>query len=87
MNVTLHIPDALAARLGANGAELERRALEGLVLQGYRSGRMTLFEVREALGFDVLDQVDGFLKAHGVFEASQLEDVERDVQTLVRLGV
>jgi hypothetical protein len=31
MNLTVHIPDELAMRLGAGNVDLERRALEALV--------------------------------------------------------
>ena len=87
MNVIVTISDELAARLAEGGRDLERQALEGLVLEAYRSGRMTVDDVRDALGFEVLDQVDGFLKAHGAFEAYSIEDVERQVRTLVIAGV
>ena len=43
--------------------------------------------VAMALGFEVLDQVDGFLKAHGAFEPYTLADLERERQTLDRLGL
>lgn len=87
MNIVVRIPDTLALRLGADGPALERQALEALVLESYRAGRMTVDEVREALDFDVLDQVDGFLKAHGVYEPLTAEDVDRQVETLAKLGL
>jgi hypothetical protein len=36
MNITLCIPDEIAARLGATGPALERRALEALALDEFR---------------------------------------------------
>ena len=48
---------------------------------------MTTADVREALGFEVLDQVDGFLKAHGVYEDYTVEEIDRQVETLVKLGL
>jgi hypothetical protein len=33
MNLTVHIPDDLAQRLGAGNVDLERRALEALVAE------------------------------------------------------
>ena len=39
MDLTLRIPDDLAARLGASG-DLTRRALEALALEEYRAGRL-----------------------------------------------
>ena len=86
MNITVRIPDSLAERLRAGGANLERHVLEAVVLEEFRAGRMTTAELRQALGFSVLDEVDGFLKAHGVWEDVTLEDIENDVQTLRSLG-
>jgi hypothetical protein len=87
MNLTVRIPDDLAKRLGAGGADLERRALEALVAEEYRAGRITKPEVYAALGFEVLDEFDGFLKAHGVFEEYTLADLERERRALDRLGL
>lgn len=86
MNLVVHIPDTLAARLGASGSDLERRALEAFVAGEYRAGRMETADLREALGFDALDQVDGFLKAHGVFLDYGLDDLDRDRRVLAQLG-
>jgi hypothetical protein len=41
MNLTVEIPDDLAARLSAAGGDLSRRALEGFALEEYKSGRLT----------------------------------------------
>ncbi len=87
MNLTLRIPDKMAARLGGVSRDLERQALEALALETFRAGRMTVEEVREALGFEVLDEVDGFLKAHGVYEPYTIADLERERRTLDELGL
>jgi len=86
MNVTVRIPDELAARLAAEGGDLERRALEGFAVAEYQAGRLTAFELRELLDIPTRYELDGFLKARGVFEDYTLEDLERDRQTLERLG-
>lgn len=86
MNLILRIPDELAARLGATGSDLERQALEALVLESFRAGRMTTKDVREVLGFKVLNEVDGFLKTHGVYEPYTITDLERERRTLDELG-
>ncbi len=86
MNLTVRIPDDLAARLGAAG-DLERQALEALVLEGFRAGRISKDELARVLGIEGLDQIDGFLKGHDVYEPCTVEDVERDVETLVELGI
>jgi hypothetical protein len=87
MNLIVPIPDELATRLGASGLDLERQALEALVIESYRAGRMSTADVREALGFEVLDQADGFLKAHGVYEEYTVEEINRQVARLAELGL
>ena len=86
MNVIVRIPDELAGRLAVEGGDLERRALEALVLEEFRAGRLTKAELRRALGFEVLNEVDGFLKAHGIFEEYSLEELDREVAAMKRLG-
>lgn len=86
MNVTVHIPDELAARLAAEGGNLERRALEGFALAEYQAGRLTGSELRQLLGISTRYELDGFLKARGVFEEYTLQDLEQERQTLERLG-
>ena len=87
MNLIVQIPDKLASRLGASGPALEHQALEALVLENFRAGRMTTEELREALGFEVLNEVDGFLKAHGLYEPYTVADLERERRTLDELGL
>lgn len=41
---------------------------------------------KDALGFAVLNEIDGFLKAHGAFEPYTLTELDRRVQALERLG-
>jgi len=86
MNITVRIPDAVASRLAPPGGDLAREALEALVLEAFRAGRITKSELRQVLGFRVLNEVDGFLKVHSVFEPYTAEELEREIQTLARLG-
>lgn len=86
MNLVVSIPDQLATRLSQNGPDLERQALEALVLENFRAGRMSKDELAQVLGLDGGDQIDGFLKARDVFEPCTVDDVDRDVATLERLG-
>jgi hypothetical protein len=87
MNLTVRIPDDFAARLSAGGGDIERKALEALALEEYRGGRLTKPELRRLLGFEIRAELDGFLKEHGVFEPYTLADLERERQTLDRLGL
>jgi hypothetical protein len=78
MNVIVRIPDELATRLSAEGGDLERRALEALVLEEFRAGRLSKPELQRALGFAASNEADGFLKAHGVSEEDTLKELGRE---------
>ena len=87
MTLTINIPDGVARDLIAGEADLSRRALEALALEEYKSGRLTRPAVRELLGFETRDELEGFLKAHSVIEdLPTREDLERERQDLRSLG-
>jgi len=86
MELTLHIPDDVARRLSASGSELSRRALEAFGLEEYKAGRLTEPQLRQLLGFQTRQELDGFLKAHEVWLNFTLEDLERERAALRRLG-
>lgn len=86
MQVTVEIPDDVAERLKAAGGDLSRRALEALALEEYKRGQLTKSELRRLLDFGTRDALDGFLKAHEIFEPYSLDDLARERQDLERLG-
>jgi hypothetical protein len=74
MHVTVQLPDDLAQH-----ANPVREALEAFAIEGYRSGALTAPQVRELLGFETRYELDGFLKAHQVWErAYSIQDLEKD---------
>jgi hypothetical protein len=80
MNVTLPIPNNVAARLGHAG-DVSRRVLEAFAADEYRVGRLSLPELRSLLGFATHAELDGFLKARGIFEDYSQSDLDRERQT------
>ena len=88
MELTVHIPDDIAERLGAavNG-DLSRRALEALLAEEYRLGHLNKPDLRRLLGFETSYEIDGFLKAHNVYEDYTLQDLEQELEGLRRLGI
>lgn len=86
MNVVLPIPDDLVEQLGP-ADDLARRALEALALAEYQAGRLTEAQLRRMLGFETRYELDGFLKARGIFLDYTLEDLTRERETLDRLGI
>ncbi len=75
MRITLELPDEIASQ--SAGKDLSRAALEGLVAEGCRAGWLSDHEAAELLGLSRYD-LDGFLKAHGVFPDYSLEDFQRE---------
>ena len=86
MEVILHIPDEIAVHLAVAGSDLPRRALESFALEELRAGRITEPELCRMLDLERL-QLDGFLKAHNVYEDYSLEDFEKERQALKELGL
>ena len=87
MNLIVRIPDDLAERLGADVATLERRALEALVAEEYRAGRLHKPDLRRLLGFETSYEIDVFLKAYEVYDGITLEELDRQLETLDKLGL
>jgi hypothetical protein len=68
------VADDVAERLKAAGSDLSRLALEALALEEYRRRQLTKPDLRRLLGLGTRDALDGFLKAHDVFEPYSLDD-------------
>jgi hypothetical protein len=85
MHLTVEIPDDIASSLTASGGDLARRALEGLALEELRAGRITEPQLRKLLGLARIE-LDGFLKAHGIYPDYTIEDFEQEKKALKELG-
>ena len=83
MQVHLEIPEDLAKQLAPESGDLTRAAIEAVALEGGRSGKLTVSQGRRLLGLESRYEMDGFLKAHGVFLDLTLDDVRRDSDTAV----
>jgi hypothetical protein len=81
VQVTLTIPDELAERIVPAGKDPSRAVLEALVVEGYRTERMTEAEIERVLGFETRAEVHAFLKERGAYLHYSLADAERDRQT------
>jgi hypothetical protein len=85
MEPTVTTPDDLASRMSSDGSDLSHRALEALVAEEFRRGRLNKPDLRRLLGFETSYEIDGFLKAHNVCEEYTMEDFERERETLKSL--
>jgi len=79
MQVTLTIPDELAAQLTAAGKDPARAALEALAVEGYRTQRLTEAEVKRMLGYGTRMQVHALLKEHDVYLNYTMEHLQQDI--------
>lgn len=78
MDVHLEVPEEFARHFASDAKGLARVALEALAAEGVRSGKLTTFQARRLLGIQSRHEIDGFLKARGVFLDLTLEDVQND---------
>ena len=69
------------------GTDLSRQALEALAAEEYRQGNLHKPDLRRLFGFETSHQIDAFLKSHGIWAEYTMEDLERALEGLKRLGV
>ena len=86
MEGKIRMPDDLAERLAAAGGDLSRSALVAFGLEEYKAHRLTEAQLGQLLGIASRQELDGFLKAHEVWLEYTWEDLERDRETMRRLG-
>ena len=85
MRIWLDLPDDVVAQLGDHGEDLSRSALEALAIDAYRMQRLTSHQLCQLLGIRSGDELDRFLKHHGVPLEYTVEDFERERATSARL--
>ena len=85
MQITVTLPDDLAAPLLPPGQEPARAALEAIALEAYRQRRITGYQLRTLLDIPSRYELDGFLKQHEVYDYS-VEDFDRDLATIRELS-
>lgn len=81
MKVWLDVPDALAEQLAGQDRSLSRAALEALADDAYRAHRLSSVDVCRLLDIPSRNDLDAFLKIHGVPLEYTVEDFEREGQT------
>ena len=85
MTLTIQIPAETEEVLReAFGQDLGRAALDAMVAEGYRAGKLTLHEVRTLLRLAGRSEAEAWLGARGVFRNYGPEDLEADREVLRR---
>jgi hypothetical protein len=85
VQITVTLPDDLAAPLLPDGQEPARTALEALALEAYRQRRITAYQLRTLLDIPSRYELDGFLKQHEVYDYT-IEDFDNDLATIRELN-
>jgi len=85
MEITIHIPDDLARSLGQAGADLSRRTLEALAVDGYRRGSLTQLQVGPLLGLSRVETED-FLARHVDLYDYDPGELDREARAFEKLS-
>jgi hypothetical protein len=86
MEITLNIPDEVAAEIQNGGSTpLDRRVLELAAIQAHEAGLITEHEVMEMLGFADQEELYEFFKRYDVRSKYTTEDLEREGAALEAL--
>ena len=84
--VRFELPPDIEQRLRKETPDISKEVQEVFVLELFRRGKLSHYELSRVLGLDRIE-TDVYLKKHGVFEGSlSLEDLESDYQTLQNLN-
>ena len=86
MQVTVEIPDAVAAQFGLDGRTMSRELLETFAVEGYRTENLSRAQVGELLGLNYWE-TEGFLRQRAALLHYNLSDLEQDrkaLRTLLR---
>jgi predicted HTH domain antitoxin len=81
MAITIELPLDVEQLLNTEWPNLNRRALEAVVLEGYRDGVLSRGKVAEILGL-TFSESELFLRRHEAFLDYDDEDLKRDQETL-----
>jgi hypothetical protein len=85
MRIWLDLPDDVIEQLADKGKDLSRSALEALAIDAYRMRRITSYRLGQVLDIPSRDELDAFLKHHGVPLEYTFKDFEREGATSTRL--
>ena len=77
MNVTIEIPERIAQALAARGANVQRRVLEMLAIDGYRTGELSRGQVGEMLSLSFYE-TEELLHKHNVERGPTVAEYEED---------
>jgi predicted HTH domain antitoxin len=66
--------------------DLDQAAKEALVIQGYRTGRLSIGQVARVLGFETRFEAEEWLGKHDVTWNYSVEELKADIETIRKLA-
>ena len=78
MTLCIELPQELEAVLRQQHSNLDQEAKEACLVEFYRQGRLTHFQLAQALELDRYS-TDGVLKRHGVVDEMSIEELKQEV--------
>lgn len=85
MAVTIQLPADVERRLRAELPDLDVEMKQAVVLDLFRRGKISHYELSKVLGLDRFE-TDAYLKRHGVVEGSvTMQDLDEQARTLERV--
>jgi hypothetical protein len=85
MAIMVQLPQDIENQLRSEWKDLERHALEGLVTEAFRCGKLSSHEVAEILGLGNRWEAVRFLEERGAYPGVDVEDLAADRATLARV--
>jgi len=86
MAITLELPPEVEETFRqALGPNVERAALEALIVEGYRTAKLSTGDIADILGFETRLEAEQWLASRGMHLNYSLEDLEDDRATLERV--
>ncbi len=83
MQVTVLLPDEVVQQMGRD-ADIPRRVVEAVVLEGYRAGRLSRGQISEVLGLG-FTETEAFLKDNDALLQYSRTDLEADLIALDKI--
>ncbi len=82
MLIDLPIPQSIGDSLESRLPSLSRAALEGVAVEGYRHGALSLAQVRELLGFPSRWEAQEFLASFGSWPGYEADELAAELAPL-----
>lgn len=79
MTLEITLPESLSAALQQGIPDLNRAALEGIAVRGYRQGILSLLEIRQIFGFASRWEAQEFLAMQGAWPSYTEQDIAQEL--------